>query len=47
MIKINIEEEMETREDFIYVLEEIIKQINNGNTSGINPSWDFEGKEDE
>ena len=41
MYEINICEEMKTREYFIYILEEIKNQIEKGNTSGVNPSWEF------
>ena len=46
MYELNIYEELETREDFIYVLEEIKSQIEQGNTSGVNPSWDFKEVEE-
>jgi hypothetical protein len=42
MKKINIYEEFETEEEAIYCLEEIIKQLQKGYTSGIDPTFDFE-----
>jgi hypothetical protein len=46
MITINITEETETKDNMVYVLELISKQISNGNTSGVNPSWEIEGEEE-
>ncbi len=42
MKQINICEEVEDNQEFVYLLEEIKSQIENGNTSGIDPSWDIE-----
>ena len=42
MKTINICEEVEDGQDMVYVLEEIVKQIEKGNTSGIDPTWSFE-----
>ena len=39
---ITISEEVRDTEDFIYILQEIVNQINKGNTSGIDPNWDIE-----
>ena len=46
MISINIDEETETIDRMCYVIENILEQINNGNTSGINPSWEINGNEE-
>ena len=46
MRTIKIYEEVEVGQDFVYVLEEIKKQIEKGNTSGIDPTWEFEGDEE-
>ena len=47
MISINIDEETETIDMMCYILENILDQLQNGNTSGIEPSWDIEGEEEE
>ena len=47
MWKIDIQEEVETQEEFIYVMKEISKHIERGNTSGIDPTWSFEEVQDE
>lgn len=46
MISIQIQEESETKEGMTIVLEEVIKQIRSGNTSGIGPDWYIEGEEE-
>ena len=46
MISINIDEKTETINMMYYVLELIKEQLNNGHTSGINPSWNIEGHEE-
>lgn len=47
MIRIEISEETETRDGMVYVLEEVARQMNQGITSGIEPSWSLEGEEEE
>ena len=48
MRKIKIHEEFDNEADCIYCLEEIIKLLRKGFTSGINPTFEFfEVKEDE
>lgn len=39
--KLTIEEELENKQDFIYVVQEVARQIEQGYTSGIDPSWDI------
>lgn len=47
MRTIVIDEELETSDDFIYVLEHIAGQIREGYTSGIEPSWTLEGEDED
>lgn len=45
MITIEIHEEVNTKEDMVYLLEEISRQIRSGNTSGFNPNWSLNESE--
>lgn len=47
MINIVIDEEVNTHHDAEMLLEEILRQVRLGNTSGVYPSWSLEGEEEE
>ncbi len=42
MITIDITEEVETRQDLIYLLDEIKNQLERGNNAGVYPHWSIE-----
>lgn len=45
MISIEINEEVNTKEDMVYLLEDIARQLRQGNTSGVSPSWSLNEEE--
>lgn len=47
MLNIVIDEEVSSVNGMEWLLEEILKQVRNGNTSGVYPSWSLEGEEEE
>lgn len=47
MRTIVIDEETETSEDMIFVMENITEQLKNGFTSGIEPSWSLDGEDED
>jgi len=46
MRQINIQEEARDGQGMVYVLEEIIKHLENGNTSGVDPTWELVGTDE-
>lgn len=46
MITIEINEEVESNEDMVHLLEEIARSIRSGNTSGVSPSWSLNEEEE-
>lgn len=47
MLSIKIEETVKTRQDLVYLLEEIAKQVEKGNHSGYYPHWELQGEEED
>lgn len=45
MITIEINEEVESNEDMVHLLEDIARSIRSGNTSGVSPSWSLNEEE--
>lgn len=46
MIKIEILEEVETKEDMVDLLNQIATMVKEGYTSGYHPGWRIEGEEE-
>ena len=47
MIILKIEEGCKTINELCYMLDEIKKQLENGNTEGYFPAWQIDGEEEE
>lgn len=46
MITITIQEEAKTKNDLVYLLQQIAEQIEEGYSSGYNPNWVLSGEEE-
>lgn len=46
MITISIDDEVNTHSEAEMLLEEVIRQVRNGNTSGVYPNWSLDGEEE-
>lgn len=46
MITISIDDEVNTHFEAESLLEEVLRQVRNGNTSGVYPNWSLDGEEE-